>query len=147
MSVTGIQGIQAQNREREIWASCGADWAYFLMQFLRGQRRLPIQLREIKQTHTYLRSSPDERQALEMVCDPEPTHPIYIEPESKRSLTNRDNFLMRYADSSTLERSDWVAQITQIPVLVAAREKGDQEMFPQAHYPITTLFSWVFEQR
>jgi hypothetical protein len=140
-------GIQAQDEERRSWAENGCDFAFFLVQFLRGQRRLPIQLSEIKQTHTYLRSNAAERQALEMVCDPETTHQIYIDPESKRALTDRDNFLMRYADSHPLERSDWVAQITQIPVLVAAREKGDRDMLPQANYPITKIFSWLFEEK
>jgi hypothetical protein len=139
--------IQAQDEERREWASCGADYAHFLVQFLRGTRRLPIQQSEIVETQLYLRSNAAEQQALKMVCDEEPRRLLYIEPEQKRALADRDGFLARYADGHPLERSDWVAQIREIPVLVEAREKGDRQMFPQAHYPITKIFSWLFEEK
>jgi hypothetical protein len=141
------QAIQAQDRERREWAESGADFAFFLVQFLRGQRRMPIQQNEIVETHLYLRSSPAEQLALKMVCDEEPRRLLYIEPESKRELRERDNFLARYADGHPLERSDWVAQIREIPRLIAAREKADRDLFPQAHYPITKIFSWLFEEK
>jgi hypothetical protein len=142
VSVLNPKAIQDQNRERQMWAAAGADWAYFLVQFLRGQRRLPIQSSEIKTTQLYKRSSPAERQALEMVCD-EPEVP-HLDPESKRALADRDAWLMLFADGKNLGHADRVAQIAEIPVLVEAREKGDRQMFPTAHYPITPLFDWIF---
>jgi hypothetical protein len=63
VSVNSIQGIQAQDAERRDWAVAGGDWSYFLVQFLRGQRRLPIQQSEIKETQLYKRSSPAEQRA------------------------------------------------------------------------------------
>jgi hypothetical protein len=145
MSVMNQQDIQAQNQERREFAEAGGDWAFFLVQFLRGQRRLPIQQSEIKETQLYLRSNAAEQRALEMICD-EPEVP-YIDPENKRALTDRDGWLMLLADGKNLGHADRVAQVMQIPAAVAAREKGDRDLFPQAHYPITPLFQWVFEQR
>src|SRR5713226_3206912 len=132
--------IQAQNQERREFAEAGGDWAFFLVQLLRGQRRLPIQQSEIKETQLYLRSSEAERKALLLVCDAEPSHPIYIEPEQKRELADRDNWLMLFSDDKNLGHADRVAQINAIPSAVAAREKWDRDMFPQAHYPITKIF-------
>jgi hypothetical protein len=146
LSVTSIQGIQDQDRQRREFAEAGGDWAYFLIQFLRGQRRLPIQQSEIVETQLYLRSSSAEQQALKMVCDEEPRRLLYIEPEQKRALADRDAWLMLFADGKNLGHADRVRAIAEIPVLVAAREKCDCDMFPQAHYPIATLFSWVFEK-
>ena len=146
MSVMRQREIQAQNQERREWAESGADFAFFLVQFLRGQRRLPVQQSEIKETQLYLRSSAAEQRALEMVCDAEPSHPIYLEPEQKRELADHDAWLMLFADGQNLGHADRVAQIMQIPSAVAAREKWDRDMFPQAHYPIQKLFGWVWEK-
>jgi hypothetical protein len=82
-----------------------------------------------------------------MACDEEPKRLLYIEPEQKRALADRDGWLMLLADGKNLGHADRVAQIRQIPQLIAAREKSDRDMFPTAHYPITRLFGWVFEQR
>jgi hypothetical protein len=144
VSVTNIQGIQTQDAERQIWASCGADWAYFLIQFLRGQRRLPVQQSEIKETQLYLRSSEAEQKALLLVCDEEPRRLLYIEPEQKSALADRDNWLMLLVDGKNLGHADRVRQIAEIPQLIAAREKADRDMFPTAHYPIATLFTWIW---
>src|SRR5712691_9052126 len=138
--------IQAQNQERREWAEAGGDWAFFLVQFLRGQRRLPVQASEIVETQLYLRSSEAERKALLLVCDAEHSHPIYIEPEQKRELADRDGWLLNFVSGSNLGHADRVAQIVAIPAAVAAREKFDRDLFPQAHYPITKIFSWVFEK-
>jgi len=136
--------IQAQDAERREFARAGGDWAFFLVQFLRGQRRLPIQQSEIKETQLYLRSNAAEQRALEMVCDAEPKQPLYIEPESKRALADRDGWLMLFSDDKNLGHADRVAQIRAIPAAVAAREKFDCDLFPKAHYPITRLFDWIF---
>jgi hypothetical protein len=138
---------QAQNQERREFAEAGCDWAFFLIQFLRGMRRLPIQASEIVETQLYKHASEAERKALLLVCDADPEQPLYIEPESKRVLADRDAWLMLFVSGSNLGHADRVAQIRAIPSAVAAREKFDCDLFPQAHYPITTLFSWVFEQR
>jgi len=83
---------------------------------------------------------------LLLVCDAEHSHPIYIEPEQKRVLTDRDGWLLYFVSGSNLGHADRVAQIVAIPAAVAAREKFDRDLFPQAHYPITKIFSWVFEK-
>jgi hypothetical protein len=121
--------IQAQNQERREWAEAGGDWAYFLVQFLRGQRRLPVQQSEIKETQLYLRSSEAEQKALILVCDPEPKHPLYIDPEAVRILRERDAWLMLFVDDKNLGHGDRVAQIRAIPAAVAAREKWDRDIF------------------
>jgi hypothetical protein len=105
---------------------------------------LPVQQSEIKETQLYLRSSEAERKALLLVCDAEPSHPICIEPEQKRELADRDGWLMLFVSDSNLGHADRVAQIRAIPSAVAAREKFDRDLFPQAHYPITPLFDWIF---
>jgi hypothetical protein len=64
VSTMNPAGIQAQDEERRSWAENGCDFAFFLVQFLRGQRRLPIQALEIVETQLYKRSSEAERKAI-----------------------------------------------------------------------------------
>jgi hypothetical protein len=77
---------------RKQWASSGADWAYFILQFLRGRRRLEIQPKEIAETQLYLRSSEQERRALAFVCATD--EEVSPSPEDTRALRTRDQFVM-----------------------------------------------------
>jgi hypothetical protein len=139
-----VKGLEAQDAERRDWAVSGGDWAYFLVQFLRGQRRLPIQQSEIVETQLYQRANDLERKALLLVCDGNQAK--YIEPEQKRQLVDRDSWLMLFTDGKNLGHADRVAQVMQIPAAVAAREKWDRDMFLKAHYPVTRLFDFIWDK-
>ena len=137
--------IQAQNQERREWAEAGGDWAFQILAFLRGSRRLEITLGELKATQTYGRSTEQEKRALEFVTGQTEEHPeIYVDGEDRRKLRERDDFLVRFANGEPLLRSDWASDLHHIPAAVAAREKFDRDLFPKAHYPITRLFDWIF---
>jgi hypothetical protein len=147
VSVNSIQEIQDQDRQRREFAEAGGDWAFQILTFLRSSRRLEITLGELKATQTYAQSTEQEKRALEFVTGQTEEHPeIYVDGEDRRKLRERDDFLVRFANGEPLLRSDWASDLHHIPVRVASREKGDRDMFPTAHYPITPLFQWVFEK-
>jgi len=135
---------RAEDRERREYASVGADWAYFIVAFLRGRRRLEISRDEIVETQLYLRSNDVEKRALLFVCD----SPNEIKPSSddKFRLQILDQFLLDYVESKTLGHSDLVHQIKSIPARVAERQRFDRQLFPKT-FPSPKLFSWVFGER
>jgi hypothetical protein len=124
------------------WASSGADWGYFFIEFLRGRRRLDVQPEEIKHTQLWLRSDDLEKRALEMVCATE--HELHPNPEDERILRSRDSFLMDFIDGRNLGHADLVTQVMSIPARVAERERFDRNTFPTV-YESPRLFGWIFE--
>ena len=126
---------------RREYAEVGADWAYFLVQFLRGKRRAEIQPEEIKQTQIYLRANDAERRALDFVCQVD--HLLHPSPEDKLKLRIRDQFLCGYVDGLTLGHADLVAEIKSIPFQIAKRAKADRALFANV-YEQPRLFGWIF---
>jgi hypothetical protein len=132
-----------EDRTRREWSSAGCDYAYFVVLFLQGKRRLEVQPSEIVKTQLYFRSDDFEKHALEMVCATDREMQPSLDDE--RQLRTRDNFLCDYADRKTLGHADLVAQITSIPYKVAERQQFDIAMFPRT-YSSPTLFSWLWER-
>src|SRR6266568_2281205 len=120
---------RAEDRERREYAAVGADWAYFLVQYLRGRRRLEISSEEIVETQIYIRSSDAERRALLFVCESE--NEIKPSSDDKFRLQILDQFLLDYLEGRTLGHADWVAQIRSIPLRVAERQQFDRQLFPK----------------
>ena len=133
----------ADDRARREYAEIGADWAYFIVEYLRGRRRLDISTEEIVETQLYLRSNDVEKRALLFVCD----SPNEIKPSSddKFRLQILDQFLLDYVESKTLDHSDLVHQIKSIPARVAERQRFDRQLFTKT-YESPRLFSWLFER-
>ena len=133
----------AEEKFRREYAEVGADWAYFLVQFLRGKRRADIQPEEIVETQLYLRATEAERRALEFVCQVD--HPLHPSPDDRLKLRIRDQFLSDFVDGLTLGHADLVAEIEAIPYKVAAREQSDRALFANV-YEQPRLFAWVWER-
>src|SRR6266853_5964535 len=134
----------AGDRERREYAEVGGDWAYFLVKFLQGTRRLEISSEEIVETQLYLRSNDVEKRALLFVCDSR--NEIKPSSDDKFRLQILDQFLLDYVESKTLGHLDWVDQIKSIPARVAERQRFDRQLFPKT-FPSPKLFSWVFGER
>ena len=133
---------RADEKFRREYAEAGADWAYFIVMFLRGRRRLDIQPAEVVQTHLFLRSSDAERRALLLVCETD--NEIHPSPEDARRLREKDNWLDEYLSGRNLGHADWVNQIQNIPARVRERENYDRNLFPRV-YKQPRLFSFLFE--
>ena len=131
----------ADDKFRREYAEVGADWAYFLCQFLRGTRRLEISSEEIVETHLYRRSDDIEKRALFFVCESE--NEIKPSSDDKFKLQVLDQFLFDYLEGRTLGHADWVAQIRSIPFKVAERQRFDADLFPKT-FPSPKLFSWIW---
>src|ERR1700730_3258699 len=117
----------AEDRTRRIWAENGCDYAYFVVRFLQGRRRLEIQPSEIVKTQLYARSDVFEKRALEMVCATE--REIPPSPEDERRLRTQDQFLVDYIEGRNLGHADLVNQLRSIPTKVAERERFDRTTF------------------
>jgi len=129
---------------RKKWAELGCDSAYFVVEFLRGRRRLEIQPEEITHTQLYQRANDAERRALDLVCESDKeSHPS---PEAERRLRSRDAFLMDFIDGRNLGHADLVKQILSIPAHVAEREKFDRTYF-RTMYTSPKLFGWIWEEK
>jgi hypothetical protein len=127
--------------QRKKWAEFGCDSAYFVLEFLRGRRRLEIQPEEIAQTQLYLRSSELERRALDLVCESEnKSHPS---PVDERELQTRDTFLMDFIDGRNVGHTKWVSDIQDIPAKVAERKRFDRAYF-RTVYTSRKLFGWIW---
>ena len=133
----------AEEKFRREYAEVGADWSYFIVQFLRGRRRLDIQPAEIVKTQIFLRADDAERRALEFVCEVD--HPTRPSPDDELKLRIRDQFLIDYVDGLTLGHADLVAEIKSIPYRVAAREQSDRALFAKV-YESPRLFTWIWER-
>src|SRR6266568_3073732 len=120
---------RAEDRERREYAAVGADWAYFIVEYLRGRRRLEISSEEMVETQIYIRSSDAERRALRFVCESE--NEIKPSSDDKFRLQILDQFLFDYLEGRTLGHADLVAQIKSIPFAVAERQQFDRQLFPK----------------
>lgn len=129
--------------ERKTWNTPGCDWAYFIVQFLRGHRRLEIQASEITETQLYLRSDEIERHALRLVCESE--YPRTPSAEDARRLIERDQFLTAYLEGRILGHANWVTEIRLIPARVAERQQFDRKTF-QTVYASPRLFGLLWER-
>ena len=129
------------DKARREYADVGADWAYFLVQYLRGTRRLEISSEEIVETQIYIRSSDAERRALLFVCESE--NEIKPSSDDKFKLQVLDQFLFDYLEGRTLGHADLVAQIRSIPFKLAERQRFDRQLFAKT-YESPRLFSWIW---
>jgi len=133
----------ASDRERREYAQAGCDYAYFVVRFLQGHRRLEIQPSEIVKTQLYKRADDFEKHALEMVCATELEIPP--SPDDELKLRLRDQFLCDFADRKTLGHANDVAEIKLIPAKVAERRRFDTAMFPKV-WESPVLFAWVWKR-
>jgi hypothetical protein len=134
----------ADDKFRRQYAELGADFAYFIAQFLRGRRRLEIQPEEILKTQLYLRANDAERRGLNFICEVD--HPMRPSPDDELKLRVRDQFLIDYVDGLILGHADLVAEIRSIPLRVAAREQADRSLFAKV-YESPRLFEWIWKAR
>ncbi len=134
--------VDRRDLARQKWAESGADWAYFIVRFLQGQRRVEVHPEEITGTLLYQRSNDAEKQALRLVCE-EPVKGIFPSWEDQRLLRERDHWLNEFIEGRNLGHGDLVKQLSEIPSQVAAREDWDRTYFHEV-YPSRKLFSWLW---
>ena len=131
-----------EDKTRREYASAGADYAYFIVQFLQGRRRLEIQPSEIVKTQTYARSDEIEKKALRIICESD--HEIPPSPEDELKLRTRDQLLLSYVEGRNLGHADSVQQLTSIPQKVAERQYFDSALFGGRVYTSPVIFRWVW---
>ena len=134
-----------EDRTRRVWSESGADYAYFVVRFLQGRRKLPIQPSEIVKTQLYRMSDEIERKALRLVC--EVSHEIPPSPEDERHLQVIDQFLIDHLAGRTLGHADVLNQLKLIPVRVAERKRFDATLFATVWESPKGMFSWLWRAR
>src|SRR5882757_1158330 len=91
----------ADEKLRREWADKSGDWAWQVLKFLQGHRKIEISLTEIVTPHTDARSTQREKDSLRFVAAQAEQ---YRSPsdENRRRLIERDDFLMKFVAGETL---------------------------------------------
>lgn len=127
---------------RREWAEHSGDWAFQVLNFLKGRRVNEVNVAEIITTQTYARSLQREKDALRYVAEQAENRRALL-VEDRRRLIERDDFLIRWVDGETLGHSDWVRELSGIPLAVKRAQEVDAALFPNT-YPSVKLFGWIF---
>jgi hypothetical protein len=130
---------------RREWAENSGDISFQICKFLQGRRVNEVTEVEILHTQTFKRSTPEEQSALLWVAKQAENYNPLSE-EDKRRLIERDDFLMRWKDGTTLGHADWVSEIKNIPAAVQRAQEVDAKLFPNTFPAPAGLFSWIWKR-
>jgi hypothetical protein len=131
------------DRERRLWTEAGADVAFFILQFLKGNRKRDVQLSEIETTRLYKQSGEAEKRALRYVAGQ--VELFAPNPKETAELEARNSTLLCYARGETISGA-WARQISEIPARLAERDAFDAKMFTRQYRRPEGLFDWIWSR-